>query len=129
MALLITRARRVGRDVFGNVYYESRARRGYKYTRRYVIYKGAPDPSCVPPEWHGWLHSQTDVVPIQNMPSYRRLWQKLPLANQTGTNKAYFPTGHFSSGSERASATGDYVAWVPEVSVPEILTKERKILR
>ena len=127
--VFLTRARRVGRDTFGNTYYESRAKRGYTHTRRYVLYRGAPDPSSVPPEWHGWLHHQTDVVPQQIGTSFRRLWQKPPLPNQTGTDRAYLPPGHFLRGGQRASNTADYVPWVPEISVPEVLTKKRKPLR
>ena len=127
--LVFTRARRVGRDTFGNTYYESRARRGYTHPRRYVLYNGDPDPSAVPPEWHGWLHHQTDAVPQQIGTSFRRLWQKPPQANLTGTDRAYLPPGHFLRGGHRASNAADYTPWAPEISVPEVLTKKRKPLR
>ena len=65
---------RVGRDELGNRYYRAKPRPGYKRERRWVMYKGAPEASMVPPEWHGWLHHQTDEVP-QDSESFRRPWQ------------------------------------------------------
>ncbi len=110
---LITRARRVGRDTAGNSYFEAKARAGYNHPRRWVMYAGAPEPSMVPPEWHGWLHYQTDTVPTSATPGFRRAWQKPPKANLTGTDQAYLPPGHALRGTNRAAATGDYVAWAP----------------
>ncbi|MFP4097334.1 MAG: NADH:ubiquinone oxidoreductase subunit NDUFA12 [Alphaproteobacteria bacterium] len=107
------RGKRIGTDGYGNVYYQTSPRKGYKYARRWVMYKGAPEPSTVPPEWHGWLHHQTDTVPGQEGVSYRRSWQKPPIANMTGTNKAYRPPGHLLEGGRRDKATGDYVPWSP----------------
>ncbi len=127
--LIFTRARRVGRDAFGNTYYESHARTGYNHTRRFVKYQGSPDPSSVPPEWHGWLHNQTDTIPQQIGTSFRRLWQKPPQPNFTGTDRSYLPAGHFLRGGHRPAASADYTPWTPEISVPEVLTKERKSLR
>ncbi len=112
---LFSRARRVGQDGYGNVYYERAARTGYAHTRRFVVYHGAPDPSRVPAEWHGWLHHQTDALPTSpTAPGYRRTWQKPHLPNMTGTDAAYTPPGHIRKGAKRASATGDYIAWTPD---------------
>lgn len=123
---ILKRARRIGRDSYGNIYYEAKALPGYPHPRRWVLYARGAEPSMVPAEWHGWLHYQTDAIPAVNTPSYRRAWQKPHQPNLTGTDGAYLPPGHAAKGSRRASATGDYEPWVPEVSVPEVLTKERK---
>ncbi len=104
---------RVGEDALGNVYYRMKARPGYKRERRWVMYEGTPEATKVPPEWHGWLHHQSDVVPSDTAPSFRRKWQKPPQANMTGTNKAYRPPGHILEGGQRDKATGDYKAWTP----------------
>lgn len=111
---LVTGASRVGSDALGNVYYRTKPRKGYKLDRRWVIYKGEPEASMVPPEWHGWLHHQTDTVPDGTAPSFRRLWQKPHQPNMTGTTLAYRPPGHVLSGGKRDAASGDYEAWKPE---------------
>ena len=110
---LFTGAKLVGRDDGGNKYYRGNARKGYKRERRWVMYKGAPEASKVPPEWHGWLHYQTDAVPAADTPSFRRPWQKPHTPNRTGTVEAYRPPGHVLSGGKRAKASGDYAAWTP----------------
>ena len=110
---MTSRKKKVGRDQFGKTYYEAPARKGYKRPRRWVIYKGTPEASAIPPEWHGWIHYQTDTVPDADENSYRRAWQKPHVPNLTGTNQAYRPKGHVLSGGQRDRATGDYEAWVP----------------
>lgn len=102
----------VGTDPYGNKYFKAKPRKGYKRERRWVIYKGAVEASKIPPEWHGWMHHQTDIVPSDD-PSFRRPWQKPHQPNMTGTNLAYRPDGHLLKGGKRAKATGDYDAWTP----------------
>lgn len=109
----ITGKERVGQDSLGNTYYAAKPRPGYKHERRWVIYKGTPEASNVPPEWHGWLHHQTDVVPEEGAESFRRPWQKPHQPNLTGTNQAYRPPGHILEGGKRDKATGDYKPWTP----------------
>ncbi len=111
---LVSGASRVGTDMLGNRYYRAKARKGYKHERRWVIYKGIPDASNVPPEWHGWLHHQSDAVPGDATPSFRRVWQKPHQPNMTGTSAAYLPPGHILNEGKRDKATGDYEAWKPE---------------
>lgn len=111
---LISRAALVGVDPLGNRYYRAKARKGYKRERRWVMYQGAPEASMVPPEWHGWLHHQTDVVPSEGVKSFRRPWQKPHQPNLTGTDKAYRPAGHLLKGGQRAASDSDYEAWRPE---------------
>lgn len=111
---LTSGAKTVGTDALGNKYYRAKPRKGYNRERRWVIYKGAPEASSVPPEWHGWLHHQTNDVPSENDLSFRRPWQKPHTPNLTGTNQAYRPPGHILQGGQRDKATGDYEAWKPE---------------
>ena len=109
----LTRKECVGRDGFGNRYYRARPRKGGQRQRRWVMYKDRPEASTVPPEWHGWLHHQTDEIPVPGGPGFRRPWQKPHQPNMTGTNRAYRPPGHILEGGQRAKATGDYQAWRP----------------
>ncbi|MCU0987529.1 MAG: NADH:ubiquinone oxidoreductase subunit NDUFA12 [Acetobacteraceae bacterium] len=105
------RGREVGRDRFGNVYYEERrARLGHRQ-RRWVIYARSIDASEVPPEWHAWLHYTLDA-PLPEVKLYP--WQQEHQPNLTGTPAAYRPPGHDLEGGRRARATGDYEAWTPE---------------
>lgn len=107
---LTARGKKIGVDMMGNKYYEAAPRKGYSRPRRWVMYKEEPEASYVPPEWHGWLHHQTDVIPDadKNAPSYRQPWQKPHQPNMTGTN-----TDHAQSDDERKKATGDYEPWTP----------------
>lgn len=106
-------ARKIGTDNLGNRYYQARPRAGYSRPRRWVIYKDKPEASMVPPQWHGWLHYQTDDIPDEDELSYRRPWQKPHAPNMTGTTGAYRPDGHILAGGIRNKATGDYEAWKP----------------
>lgn len=104
------RGRRVGADAAGNVYYtEKAARAGYR-RRRWVAYKGRPEASAVPAEWHAWLHYMTDD-PLPD--TGKRPWQKPHQANPTGTEARYRPPGHAQSDGKRPAAAGDYESWTP----------------
>ncbi len=102
--------RSIGSDEAGNLYYvEKRARAG-KRARRWVMYKGEPEATKVPPEWHAWLHYTTDEpIPL----STRKFWQKPHQENLTGTAASYRPPGHDYRGGHRSPATGDYESWTP----------------
>jgi NADH:ubiquinone oxidoreductase subunit len=102
--------RSVGSDALGNAYFETKKATDGK-SRRWVIYQGSNDASRVPPEWHGWLHHTTDLVPDALPPA--RVWEKEPLPNLTGTAAAFRPAGALERGGNRAAATGDYEAWSP----------------
>ena len=104
----------VGKDGLGNKYYKGKPRKGYRREKRWVLYNGVPEASNIPPEWHGWLHYQTDTVPSEDNNPLRRPWQKPHTPNLTGTTGAYRPPGHLLSGGKRDKATGDYEAWTPE---------------
>lgn len=107
---------KVGTDEQGNRYYRGRARKGTQRERRWVIYRGAPEASTVPPEWHGWLHHQTSLLPADNNP-YRKKWQKAHKPNMTGTVGAYLPPG--KKFGIRPPATGDYTPWQPPLETKE----------
>ncbi len=104
----------VGCDKYGNRYYEARREKnsiGRK--KRWVVYKGIPEASKVPPEWHGWLHYTTDALPDGKFrPNYK--WIKEHLPNLTGTKFAYLPHGHINAGAKRDASTSDYIAWRPQ---------------
>ena len=97
----------VGEDRFGNRYY--REKRG---RRRWVIYKGRPEASKVPPDWHAWIHRTVDEPPTGEAPA--AAWEKHHQPNLTGTDMAYRPSGSLLEGGERPPATGDYEAWKPD---------------
>ena len=101
----------VGKDQYGNKYYRGKARRGYTTDRRWVVYaSGNAEASAVPPEFHGWLHHQTDIFPSEDG-GYRKAWIKPYEPNKTGTTLAYRPKGYHGN---RSKVTGDYEAWTPE---------------
>lgn len=110
---LFSGAKKIGQDAYGNVYYQAKPRKEYKRPRRWVMYKGTPEATKVPPEWHGWLHHQTDIVPEEGA-GYRRSWQKPHKPNMTGTDATYLPPGHLLAEGKREKASGDYEAWSPD---------------
>ena len=74
----------VGKDSFGNKYYEN------KNGKRWVIYSGEVDASKIPVEWYSWIHfTPNKVEKDHNLKKYD--WQKPHQSNLTGTEKAYYP--------------------------------------
>ena len=107
------RGNRVGDDRFGNVYYEDRKAQPHRKLRRWVVFNGGEtEASRIPPEWHAWLHYQTDEAPGKDSP-FRQPWQEEHIPNLTGTPVAYRPPGADEMGGKRARATGDYEPWIP----------------
>jgi NADH:ubiquinone oxidoreductase subunit len=108
------RGRFIGKDDFGNRYYESRRRHPTTgRTRRWVVYQGMAEPSKVPAEWHGWLH-HTLAVPLPEKLAKKYRWQKPHLPNLTGTIYRYLPPGHLLKGGRRARSAADYEPWRPQ---------------
>lgn len=106
--------RKVGEDALGNHYFIQRRGVGpLGVPRRWVIYKDLAEASKVPPEWHGWLHYTVDTLPSEQR-VHTRTWEKPHRPNMTGTPEAYRPSGSILGKGERASTTGDYVAWRPD---------------
>jgi len=92
----------IGSDEFGNRYYRNQKdiRRGRE--RRWVMYRGAHEPSKVPPEWHAWVHHTVDQ-PLTESAAQAPSWQKPHQPNPTGTPAAYQPH----------AGEGGYEAWMP----------------
>ena len=95
----------VGTDELGNQYYVEKKAKAGRRVKRWVMYAGAPEPSSVPPEWHGWLHYTTDETPADS-PRKHHSWQQPPRPNMSGTTEAYTP--------ERQKNVADYEAWQPK---------------
>lgn len=97
---------RVGEDVQGNRFYQSRDGK-----RRWVVFNGEAEASRVDPEWHGWLH-HTFAAPPTEVPLPRKPWEKPHVPNLTGT-----PLAHAPPGSLRRPAPAeprDYEPWRPD---------------
>ena len=74
----------VGKDTFGNKYYES------KKGKRWVIYANEIDASKIPVEWYSWIHfTKNKIENNHDLKKYK--WQKPHQPNLTGTNSAYYP--------------------------------------
>ena len=110
---LTSGAKHIGDDQFGNRYFEAKPRKDYKRPRRWVLFRGEPEATKIPPEWHGWIHFQTNTPPSDGNMAPRRSWQKPHQPNQTGTINAYRPDGHLLKTGNRPKATGDYQPWLP----------------
>ncbi|RAU21480.1 NADH:ubiquinone oxidoreductase subunit NDUFA12 [Paramagnetospirillum kuznetsovii] len=105
-----TKGKLVGTDTTGNRYFTERSAAKGRRTKRWVLFKGKPEASKIPPEWHAWLHYTSDK-PLTD--AARQSWQKPHEANKTGSPDAYLPPGHDLAGGVRERATGDYEAWRP----------------
>ena len=92
-------AQKVGRDEFGNQYFETRkARRGQR-KRRYVLYKGMlRQVRCHQTGMAGYTHG---TAPPPETGYAVHDWQQEHLPNLTGTNYAYRPTGNILKGGRR----------------------------
>lgn len=107
----LLKGRFIGRDEYGNRYYEARRNRaGELHKRRWVMYNGMIDASKVPANWHGWLHYTLEAP----LPAGKQHgWQKESKPNLTGTQGRYVPEGHITKGGVRAKASADYQPWTP----------------
>ncbi len=75
----------VGKDEFGNKYYENKKRK-----KRWVIYNGEIEATKIPVEWYSWMHSIKNKIE-ENHELKKYDWQINHKSNQTGTVKAYNP--------------------------------------
>ena len=74
----------VGKDSFGNKYYEN------KKGKRWIIYSGEIDATKIPVEWYSWMHfTQNKIEKKHELKKYD--WQKPHQHNLTGTNGSYYP--------------------------------------
>ena len=74
----------VGKDSFGNKYYES------KNGKRWVIYSDEIDASKIPVEWYSWIHFTPNKIE-KNHELKKHQCQKPHQPNLTGTDSAYYP--------------------------------------
>jgi NADH:ubiquinone oxidoreductase subunit len=101
----------VGNDMFGNRYYIEKKAGPNGQVRRSVRYYGRTEATKVPPQWHAWLHYVTDKLPVTTPRTYG--WQRQHVPNLTGTQLAFFPSGHPKQGGKRCKVASDYQAWKP----------------
>jgi len=74
----------VGKDSFGNKYYES------KSGKRWVIYSGEIDATKISNDWYSWMHyTKNKIENLHQLKKYH--WQKNHQSNQTGSDKSYHP--------------------------------------
>jgi NADH:ubiquinone oxidoreductase subunit len=104
------RGEAVGTDAEGNHYYQDKRLIAGRRRKRWVMYNGVVEASRVPPEWDGWLHYTTDVVPPAGGQP-RKPWQKDHEPNFTGTDHAYRPPGHTLVIGDKPKPP--YEAWRP----------------
>ena len=74
----------VGKDSFGNKYYEN------KKGKRWVIYFDEIDASKIPVEWYSWIHFTPNKIE-KNHELKKYAWQKPHQPNLTGTDDSYYP--------------------------------------
>ena len=80
----ILKGKLVGKDKFGNKYYED------KNGKRWIIYIDEIEASKIPEEWYSWIHNiKNKIENTHELKKYK--WQKPHKDNLTGTDKAYNP--------------------------------------
>lgn len=103
----------MGEDELKNRYFEDRSE---TYGRdRWVEYvdERNPDSLKVTPEWHAWLHHNTDAAPsMQPLPA--PLYQVDAGGNPTGTLDAYVPPHHRLHKRFHGSALEKFEPWRPQ---------------
>ena len=74
----------VGRDEFGNKYYQNRK------GKRWVIYKGEINASKITSDWFSWIHNISNNIPVDSEKK-KFPWQKPHKDNKTGTEDSFKP--------------------------------------
>lgn len=77
-------SKEVGKDEYGNRYYESKKQDYLGRTKRQVIFNGKVEASKIPPMWHAWLHYMVNELPNNN----KFAWQQNYLPNLSETKLA-----------------------------------------
>lgn len=104
--------RAVGQDKFKNRFFEDKME---TYGRdRWVEYVDDrnPDSLKITPEWHAWLHHNTDAPPSEK-PLPKPAYQAEGSGNPTGTRDAYVPPHHRLSKRFDGSAVEKFESWRP----------------
>ena len=84
----------VGKDSFGNKYYES------KKGKRWVIYAEEVDASKIPVEWYSWMHFTPNKIEKDH--ELKKFdWQKPHQPNLTGTESAYYPNKNKNASNKK----------------------------
>ena len=84
----------VGKDSFGNKYYES------KNGKRWVVYFNEVDASKIPVEWYSWIHfTPNRIEKTHELKKYD--WQKPHQHNLTGTKSAYYPNKNKNNATKK----------------------------
>lgn len=76
----------VGRDIYGNKYYQSNNCDIEGKFKRVVKYKGIVEPTKIPPMWHAWIHGIKVDVPSM-LDTQVETWQREHIPNLTGIQK------------------------------------------
>ena len=88
----------VGKDSFGNKYYQS------KSGKRWIIYKDEIDASKIPNDWYSWMHyTKNKIENLHDLKKYE--WQKPHQSNLTGTDEAYYPNESKDESSKKKYKT------------------------
>ncbi|XP_077298008.1 NADH dehydrogenase (ubiquinone) B17.2 subunit [Arctopsyche grandis] len=83
----------VGEDKYGNKYFENpkyffTKNRWVEYNPNYGLWY---DGSQIPPEWFGWMHYKTDLLPHQDGSRPKYKWMSDHTENMSGTKGQYVP--------------------------------------
>ena len=90
----------VGKDSFGNKYYES------KKGKRWVIYSNEVEASKIPVEWYSWMHFTPNKIE-KNHELKKYEWQKPHQSNLTGTDSAYYPNKNKNASKKKYKSWKD----------------------
>ena len=108
----------IGKDQFGNKYYEQKPRKEVGALKRIVKYNGLPEASKVPPGWHGWLHHNNNNIP-NNQTNQEYHWQRQHLPNLSGTVHLKLPTKYIDNSKNDTNNETQYNAWAPKSNISE----------
>ena len=106
----------IGKDQFGNKYYEQKPRKEAGVHKRIVKYNGLPEASKVPPGWHGWLHHNNNNIP-NNKANQEYHWQRQHLPNLSGTVHLKLPTKYIDKSKNDTNNETQYNAWAPKSNI------------
>ena len=93
--------KKIGKDKFGNTYYQSQL---FKKEKRWVLYKGKIEASKVSSNWDMWLRFMIDS-PLTNSEMF--FWQKEHTPNLTGTKFAL----HYIKSHDIIKTNNHYKSW------------------
>ena len=92
----------VGRDEFGNKYYQN------KKGKRWVIYNGEINASKITSDWFSWIHYTVNTIPTEKKIE-KYSWQKPHKDNKTGSIESYKPNKISKKGKDFKK----YESWKP----------------